>query len=412
MSQGAAENHNMFEDMPLNAKLRVKIAMLVVDSNEVSRYIQRDETRQSPVLHNAVHSLLDGLRGRDDIEIEVVYGRNDAREGEDRWEGCLHFVPVPYKTVPAPGIGGPYLGRTLALLRHLKRSKPDLVHAQGTERESGMVAALAKFPAILTLHGNLTEIARSMSAGPLSYFGLASRIERFAIARVSGVHCISKHTQTSVSNRARRTWVIPNAVAPHYFNVARQDSKLPRVVCMSGISEWKNPILLAKASDALRSEFPQAEVHFHGACNENHPYGRAFLDTLKARPWCVFHGRSTPDELVDALARATCAVLPSKQENFGLALAEAMAAGVPCIGSDAGGIPDVVTHGKTGLLFPEGDQAALESCLIQIHQDQARTQAMCVAGKMDALSRFTVEAVAGAHVRMYRELIHSVSRYG
>ena len=378
--------------------------MLVVDSNEVSRYIQRDETRLSPVLHNAVHSLLDGLKDRDDIEIEVVYGRNHAREGEARREGCLHFVPVPYKTLPIPGIGGPYLGRTLALLRYLRKSKPDLIHAQGTERESGLVAALAGFPSILTLHGNLTEIAKSMGASPFSYFGLASRLERFALGRVSGVHCISKHTQTSVAGKARRTWVIPNAVSPRYFDVTRQGSDVPRIVCMSGISEWKNPILLARASDAFHAEFPQGEVHFHGACDENHPYGRAFLDALKSRPWCIFHGRSTPDGLVEALSRATCAVLPSTQENFGLALAEAMAAGVPCIGSNAGGIPDVITHGKTGLFFLSGNEAELADCLLEIHRNPERASVLALAGKREALQRFTEKSVAEAHVRMYEDL--------
>lgn len=387
---------------------KLKIAMLVVDANDVSQYTQRDEARQSPVLHNAVHSLLSGLKERDDVEIQIVYGRNKVQEGENRWEGCLHFVPVPYKSLPVPGIGGPYLGRTLALLRYLRRSKPDLVHAQGTERESGLVAALAEFPSILTLHGNLTEIAKSMGASPFSYFGLASRLERFALGRVSGVHCISEHTLASVSRRARKTWVIPNAVSPRYFDVTRQGSDVPRIVCMSGISEWKNPILLAKASDAFHAEFPQGEVHFHGACDENHPYGRAFLDALKSRPWCIFHGRSTPDGLVEALSRATCAVLPSTQENFGLALAEAMAAGVPCIGSDAGGIPDVIHHGETGLLFPEGDWAALAVCLIEIHRNPKQAEAMSRAGRKDALDRFTIDAVANAHVQMYRAVAKSV----
>jgi glycosyltransferase involved in cell wall biosynthesis len=388
---------------------KLKLTMLVVDANDVSQYTQRDEARQSPVLHNAVHSLLDGLRDRDDIEVEVLYGRKHALDDEDRWEGGLHFVPVSYKTLPIPGIGGPYLGRTLALLRYLKNSKPDLVHAQGTERESGLVAALAGFPSILTLHGNLTEIAKSMGAKPLSYFGLASRLERFALGRVSGVHCISKHTQTSVAGRARQTWIIPNAVSSHYFNVTPQARDQPQVVCMSGISEWKNPILLAKASDALHSAFPGSQIQFFGACDKAHPYGRAFLDALESRPWCFFHGRSSPEVLAEALSRATCAVLPSKQENFGLALAEAMAAGVPCIGSDVGGIPDVIRHGKTGLLFPEGDQAALERCLIEIHQNPAMAQHMAIFGKADAQARFSKKEVATAHLRMYQELINARS---
>lgn len=378
--------------------------MLVVDANEVTNFVERDTRRRSPVLHNAVHSLLAGLGNRDDFEIEVVYGRRQPEEGEDRWEGNLHFVPVTYKNLPLPGMGGPFFGRALALLRYLKKSKPDQVHAQGTERESGFVAALCGAPSILTLHGNMTEIATSMKARPFSYLGLASTLEKFALGRVSGIHCISRHTQKSVSWRARRTWIIPNAVSREFFEVTHKPSAKPYVVCMSVVSEWKNTILLARAGDRLHAEFPDAEIHFFGDCNEAHPYGHAFMESLRPRPWCVFHGKSSPETIRSALAIATCAVLPSIQENFGLALAEAMAAGVACIGSDAGGIPDVVSDGKTGLLFSSNNEDELSDRLLEIHRNPEKSATMAAAGRADALRRFAVEAVADAHAKMYRDL--------
>lgn len=389
--------------MPLPGR-RLKIAMLVVDANEVTDYVERDARRRSPVLHNAVQSLLVGLANRDDLEIEIIYGRRQADEGEDRREGNLHFVPVIYRDAPIPGIGGPFFGRALALLRYVKRTRPDQIHAQGTERESGFVAALCGFPSILTLHGNMREIAASMKASPFSYLGLASTLEKFILPRVSGIHCISRHTRTSVSARARRTWIIPNAVSPEFFKITRCPSASPRVVCMSVISEWKNPLLLVTASDRFHAEFPDAEVHFYGDCNESHPYGRVFMENLRSRPWCVFHGKSTPETIRSALSAATCAVLPSIQENFGLAMAEAMAAGVPCVGSDAGGIPDVVDHGITGLLFTSNDADELADRLLEIHRNPERSATLAATGRAAALRRFTVEAVAEAHAKMYHDL--------
>ncbi|GAA5128563.1 glycosyltransferase family 4 protein [Luteolibacter yonseiensis] len=378
--------------------------MLVVDANEVSSYVESDRRRPSPVLHNAVHNLLAGLKNREDLQIEILYGRRRPEEGEDRWDGNLHFVPVAYDNCPLPGMGGPFFGRALALLRYLRRTRPVQIHAQGTERESGFVAALSRVPSILTLHGNLTEIATSMKARPFSYLGLASRLEKFALSRVSGVHCISRHTQKSVSKRARKTWIIPNAVSPEFFKVINKPSGRPYVVCMSVVSEWKNTILLVRAGDRLHAEFPDCEIHFFGDCNEGHPYGQAFIESLKSRPWCVFHGKSTLETILASLRVATCAVLPSLQENFGLALAEAMAAGVACIGSDAGGIPDVVRHGTTGLLFTSNDEEELSERLLEIHRDPERSAILAAAGREDALRRFTVEAVAAAHAEMYHEL--------
>ncbi|MFZ4780040.1 MAG: glycosyltransferase family 4 protein, partial [Terrimicrobiaceae bacterium] len=322
--------------------------MAVVCANEVSGASHRDEAKRSPLLHTAVHNLLDGLKDRTDIEVEVVYGRMHPKPGEDRWEGCLHYVPVHCKPLPIPGMGGAFLARTLALLRHIKKAKPDIVHGQGTERESGLVAALCGRPSVLTLHGNFRAIAKTIHAKPLSYFGIAAMIERFCLPRVSGVHCLSSHTKASVGTLAQHTWIIPNAVNQHFFEVVRAPASEPYIICVAGITEWKNPMLLVEAGDTLQKCFPQTEIHFIGTCDPEHTYAKAFLDAVAQRRWCYYHGQCSPDALILHMARATCSVLPSRQENFGLALAEALAAGIPVLGSKTGGIPDVVQDGKTG----------------------------------------------------------------
>lgn len=379
--------------------------MAVACANDVSGASNRDESKQSPLLHTAIHNLLDGLKDCSDIEVEVVYGRMDPQPGEDRWEGCLHYVPVHYKPLPVPGMGGPYLARTFALLRHIKATKPDIVHGQGTERESGLVAALCGRPSVLTLHGNFREISKTIRAKPLSYFGVAAMIERFCLLRVSGVHCLSSHTNASVASLAKRTWIIPNAVNQRFFDVVRTPAPDPYIICVAGINKWKNPLLLVQAGDALQQRFPKMEIHFFGACNPNHPDGKEFIDAIARRPWCCYHGQCSLEHLMPHMARATCAVLPSRQENFGLALAEALASGIPTLGSRVGGIPDVVQDGKTGCLFLSDSPADLADKLIAIHSDKELADRFSAAAKADAISRFSSHAVADAHVEMYRDAL-------
>ena len=379
--------------------------MLVVDANDSQSLTHRDDSRKSPVLHTAIHNLLEGLQSRSDIEVTVLYGCQHAGTGDERREGSIHYQPVPYKPLPFLGMGGPLLGRTFALLRALRKLKPDLVHGQGTERESGLVAACCSLPSVLTLHGNLSEIAKSVNAKPFSYFWLAAKIEQWVLPRVTLVHCLSTHTVASVAAKARHTRIIPNAVATPYFLVVREPSVSPAVVCMAGIAEWKNPLLLVEASDCLHREYPETRIHFYGSCSAEAPYGRVFLESIQQRPWCVFHGQCSQDILLGALATATCSVLPSKQENFGLALAEAMAAGVPVLGANSGGIPDVIHHNVTGLLF-EADRAdELAAQLIQLHSDPLRMQQLAAAGKSEAVSRFSMESVSAEHVAMYRQTL-------
>lgn len=381
----------------------IRIAMLVIDANE-SSFTRSDSSKPSPVLHPAEESLLLGLSKIEDIEIDIIYAKADPHPEDSRKVGNCVFVPVPYKPVGLANLRSRYVGRLLALLQYMRGHRHDVIHAQGTERECGLVASLIRGNSLITLHGNLTEIAKTLRARPFSYFWMAAVLETWALRRVSGIHCISSHTQESVANLTKRTWVIPNAVAPVWYHVVRNPSREPWVVCVADITEWKNPILLAKASDALHGRFPQAQVHFFGACHETHPYGRAFLTEIESRPWCVFHGKSTADTLRQALSSATCAVLPSKQENFGLALAEAMAAGVPVLGADVGGIPDVVRNNITGVTFDPNDASVLGELLVSLHLNPEEMDRLAASAHEEAIRRFSVKVVADAHASMYREL--------
>ncbi len=103
-----------------------------------------------------------------------------------------------------------------------------------------------------------------------------------------------------------------------------------------------------------------------------------------------------------------CFILPSRtrpnwKEQFGRVLIEAMACGVPVIGSTCGELPNVI--GDAGLVFPEGDVAALTShlrCLMQA-ADQRRT--LAASGRARVLSRYTQAHVADQTVAVYRAML-------
>ena len=79
----------------------------------------------------------------------------------------------------------------------------------------------------------------------------------------------------------------------------------------------------------------------------------------------------SPEQMPGLLAQVNAVVLPSRttpvwKEQFGRILVEAMACGVPVVGSDSGAIPEVI--GDAGLIFPEGDVEALMECLNRLRQ--------------------------------------------
>ena len=84
-------------------------------------------------------------------------------------------------------------------------------------------------------------------------------------------------------------------------------------------------------------------------------------------------------------------ILATKCETFGLVLPEAMRAGVAVIGSNCGGVPEIITHEKTGLLFESESVADLTAQLLKVVDDKEFCNQLAVEGKKDADERFSEE---------------------
>jgi len=93
---------------------------------------------------------------------------------------------------------------------------------------------------------------------------------------------------------------------------------------------------------------------------------------------------------------------PSWKEQFGRVLVEAMACGVPVIGSNSGEIPNVI--GDAGMVVPEGDTRALSAALQQLYDDGALRRKLAESGRQRVLERYTHARIAAATGELYRSL--------
>jgi len=109
----------------------------------------------------------------------------------------------------------------------------------------------------------------------------------------------------------------------------------------------------------------------------------------------IFHGAVTDSNLEQRFKEADVFVLPSKKEGFGIVYLEAMAAGLPCIGANHGGAPEVIDRGKTGFLIEYGDVRHLAFYLEVLKNSPALYQAMARASLLKA-SKYTVAAMASS----------------
>lgn len=111
------------------------------------------------------------------------------------------------------------------------------------------------------------------------------------------------------------------------------------------------------------------------------------------------------DAVAPLLASADLFLLPSASESFGLSALEALACGVPVIASDAGGLPEVVKPGETGILAPVGDLDSMAGAAIELLRDPARWARMSAAAAADARSRFSQDEVVSQYEALYREAV-------
>jgi alpha-maltose-1-phosphate synthase len=81
------------------------------------------------------------------------------------------------------------------------------------------------------------------------------------------------------------------------------------------------------------------------------------------------------------LSQATVFALPTLREPFGIAFLDAMACGVPCVGTRLEAVPEIVRDGETGLLVPPGDPVALASALDRLLADPVLARAMGARGR-------------------------------
>jgi len=107
-------------------------------------------------------------------------------------------------------------------------------------------------------------------------------------------------------------------------------------------------------------------------------------------------------DIGDVYAAADVFALPSHMEGFGLVYIEAAFHGIPSIGTNAGGVPDAILDGETGLLVPPGDPDALAAAIARLRDDPALRRRLGEAAHTRAYAEFTEERMAERYANVFR----------
>ena len=160
---------------------------------------------------------------------------------------------------------------------------------------------------------------------------------------------------------------------------------------------------LIEAAAKLTPRFPELQVVVAGDGFER-PELIRLAESLGISDRVTFLGWVANSEL-PAYYRAACvSVIPSLEEGFGIPAAEAMGCEIPVVATDAGGLPEVVEHGVTGLIVPRGDSSALAEAIGSLLSDPARRLAMGITGRERALRYFDWDRSAEQFEQIYAAL--------
>jgi len=228
---------------------------------------------------------------------------------------------------------------------------------------------------------------------------------RSAIARCDRVLACSEWLQRALAEAGIVAEAVPlptPAVPPTYV---REPSAQPSFLFVGRLSREKGVAGLLRAFARAREAVPAAELRLAGDGEERAELER-LADELGIAEAVVFLGALRFSAVERELARAWAAVAPSLwSEPFGLVALEAVVRGVPTIASSRGGLAEVVEHGRSGLLFPNGDDEALARCLVAVGASEAfPARTLDDAVVAETAARHGVDAHVALLERMVDEL--------
>jgi glycosyltransferase involved in cell wall biosynthesis len=378
----------------------MRIALLTTDNREQHNRYQVEW----PYFGPAIESLLQGFEMiGDQVEVHVISCAKRKMVTPEKLGSNIWFhQPI----VPHIGWGRTcFLGCAWKVRRLLRSIQPDLVHGQGTERDCSISAVLSGYPNVLTIHGIMQAVALSYKAKPLSYYGMVSALERFAIARSNGVLCNSSYTERWISPKARKTWRVPNCLRmPFLTSPPATQDRPARLVVLGAIAHYKRPLRILELWEKIAERSGDAELVFVGPGEGVGGYTAQFREFL-SRPSVRDRARHItwlePAELIALLDQSRGMIHFPTEESFGLAVAEGLARNLKLFAARTGGIPDVV-NGCDGVeLFEQDDWSSLEIRII----DWMEAGMPCPDNSERIIRRFSPRAVAELNLQIYKDLL-------
>jgi len=277
---------------------------------------------------------------------------------------------------------------TLKSISVFRRVRPDILYTHGVLLSSCMGLArrlsgsrCAWFPCFQDILESLRfikPIVGSILRGATRYFAVSNKVADTMSERLNLPRALFVNTPNSVDF----------SVIDRYHWKGPESDGVPRIVTMGRFSWEKDHATLIRAFALLRRTRP-AELVLIGDGPLKESY-RQLAKSLGVAQDVTFTGWLA--EPFSVLSNGNVFVLPSLSEGFGLALAEAMGAGLPCISTRCQGPQEIIQDGENGILVDIGDPEGMAAAMEMILSNPERAAILARRGAETARERYSAES--------------------
>lgn len=289
----------------------------------------------------------------------------------------------------------------MSLRRAIVNEDADIVHAH-----SGHAVALAALATLGTRARMVLtrRVSFPLKRNPASLWKYARADAMIAVCRATANALVASGIEsariTVAYSGVDLTRVIPPVSADTLTSLG-VTAGTPLVVMVAALVGHKDPLTFVRAMDVARRAVPNVQALMVGE-GDLRPHVEREIATLALGDCVHLAGyRTDADSLMSV---ADVVALSSSDDGIGGVVIDAMSFGKPVVATAAGGIPEAVTNGETGLIVPVGDAAALGSAIARVLTDRALAEQMGANGIRRA-PMFSIDNTVARTLEVYERVL-------
>lgn len=346
------------------------------------------------------------------IELHIVTVARDY-SADDHFENNgihFHFLRVP----PVPRALLWYQLDRWRIQKCLRAIAPDIVQGFGTEGSFAYAAVTSGYPAVIRIQGIMGRIVPALGIGSLLRnpgWVVPMVLERISVRRGRHFICTTAFAADFVRelNPSAIIHRIKTPVRLELFAAKRMalPAEQPELLFLGSVLPAKGIEVLISAFAAVVREYPHATLQVVGACDVGYRQSVLvpMLASLGLDQRVVFHGFQEGTAVEGFLSHASMLVLPTFMDTSPNVVPEAQIVGVPVIATNVGGVPEMIEHGRTGILVPPGSADLLSAAILEALRDPQATMTRAGAARVEALPEYAPETQVKKLVEVYRTML-------